>query len=203
MLNDIKQYVVGIIVFVIVCFVILLMFTNSIVEPTYSATTFSQDLESFKTCATDYEQKHELAKTIDNNEFIYLSDEELAEAYPNYVFETSCEVGFVNTEDEKMEEMAMEAYNYATKYFNTSEVGLINATYSAPSSYYAYLGEPAEYLYFAMTKDEQNIVGIVVQPNGDGTYNITPTWPYEQSGDLTTTDKYSDRLLLKYNTKVK
>ena len=203
MLENIKAVVLSVVVFLVFMFGVMMIFINASEPKDLDSNYFHAQNDYFKQCAQDNQELNSLAVNIQSNDFIYLDDSLIEDAYELYDFTTGCNVGYVESSDEQVLLYAQDVLVYAQAHVNDESVLLLDTVYATSSAYSAYLGMPKEYLFFTMNEDKTMMMSYVAAPQVDGSVVVSPVWMIDESSNLDVLKSYTKKLLLKYNEKVK
>ena len=200
MLGSIRDIVIAVVSFIVLFATLIILFIIFAEGRSFDYQNFNSGLAEFKVCASNYDEINSAATQVENNEFIRWSDKEVEQFYTNNEFASPCNSSFTTSNEEQIREYAYEALDFATDFYK-EQAYLIDAVYTAPSSYYAFIGKPQEYLYFALPKNQEQIVGVLVQQGKDGLI-VTNTWELEDTINLKSTEQFVKLMLVKYSEKV-
>ncbi len=197
MLNNIKDTVIVIIVFLLLFVGALLFFITTSSNIAMDSENFDGYLENYSECRGEYD-----SKTYDDTDIINMSIEEVKLIHEEIGQKTNCSSKFVVSNDEQISDYSYELLPELENYFGNKEFGYIDAIYTAPSRYYADLGIPQQYLFFAMDRDETKLVAIVAKPNLEGGLEHEFLWDIQTAEDLELVQSYVEKLLVKYKEQI-
>ncbi len=201
MLGNIRDVTIVIAVSLLMLVAMLVFFMTTLDSSQLTEEAFVTNNQNFIGCAESYKQTQKLYKTYTDQAVIGMEVLELAEMREQLEAETGCTTDYVTSNDEQLTIYAQNLYEYLTDKYPNQQFGLLDTIYTAPSKYYAYLGEPQSYLFFAMNSEQTVMMAYVYTPEVDG-YNIDELWTVEEADNLDQVQEYTQNLLVKYYEKV-
>ncbi len=197
MLGNIRDLTAVLITAIIMLVVLLVFFMTTLKGSELSLESYNSGLVNFSTCAMS---TNKVQMSYQDSDVIKMSVDELAVMRRDLEVETDCNSDFVISSDEQVKSYAQDVYTYVNELHPEQNFGLLDTVYTAPSSYYAYINTPQEYLFFTMSSDESKMMAYVYKPGVD--YEITELWAIEEAEDLEIIQSYTNNLLVKYYQKV-
>lgn len=198
MLGSIRDLTTVILAGIIMLVVLLVFFMVTLKGSELSYDTFNSGLANFNTCIEGNEYT---VADYSNEQVLTMNVERLAAMREDLDVEEACNTDFVVSSDEQITTYAEDVYNEISNKYPGQDFGLLDTVYTAPAKYYAYLGIPQDYLFFAMSSDESQMIGYIYSPTADG-YELNELWSIDESSDLDTVQNYTNNLLVKYYEKV-
>ncbi|WOO88558.1 hypothetical protein R2F61_06395 [Mollicutes bacterium LVI A0078] len=201
MLGNIRDITVVIAVSLLMLVGMLVFFMTTLDSSELTEEAFVASNQDFIGCAESYQQTQKLYETYTDQAILSMEVLELAEMRQELELETGCMTDYVSSNEQQLSTYAEHLYEYLTAKYPNQEFGLLDTIYTAPAKYYAYLGEPQSYLFFAMNAEQTVMLGYVYTPQVDG-YNIEELWTVDEASDLEQVQDYTQNLLVKYYEKV-
>lgn len=201
MLDNIRDVTTVIAVSLIMLVAMLVFFMMTLDSSELSEEAFITSNQSFVDCAESYSETQKLYETYTDQAIIDMEVLELAEMREQLEVETACTTDYVVSNDDQLTLYAQNLYDYLSDKYPNQELGLLDTIYTAPAKYYAYLGMPQSYLFFAMNSEQTMMMAYVYTPEVGG-YNIEELWSIEEANDLEQVQEYTQNLLVKYYEKV-
>ncbi len=200
MLGSIRDITTVIVAALLMFVIMLVFFIVTLDGAELTSSNFNQGILEYKACTDDYDQKYTQYAQYNDQDVLMMDVDTLAEMRLEIETETSCNSDFVTSNTKQLSVYAENVYNEIN---DDSDIhyGLIDTIYTAPANYYAYLGIPQEYLFFAMSDDQSKLMGYIYAPTVDG-YTLRELWSEDQSSDLDEVQSYTSNLLVKYYEKV-
>ncbi len=197
MLGSIRDLTAVIIAGLIILVALLVFFMMTLKGSELSLESYNMGLANFVTCTSneDYTQTN-----YQDSEIITMNVNSLADMRRDLDIESSCNSDFVISSDDQIKSYAEEVYAYVNELYPEQNFGLLDTVYTAPSSYYAYLNTPQEYLFFTMSSDKSKMMAYVYLPGLKP--EIKELWAIEEAEDLELVQSYTNNLLVKYYQKV-
>ncbi|WOO86439.1 hypothetical protein RZE82_04840 [Mollicutes bacterium LVI A0039] len=201
MLSNIRDVVTAIIVGIVAFVIIILFFILTLEKKPLTIDSFQIGHQTFTECVTDYSERNELYQDYANELVLKMPVAELSALRTQLEVKVSCPTSYVTSNEEQLEVYAAAVYEYVQSQGFDQEYKLLDTIYTAPASYYAYLQQPQDYLFWAMSADEQVLIAYVYEP-GSSEGHITQLWSEESGSDLEFVQASSNNLLVKYFEKV-
>lgn len=197
-IRDITTAVVALVIMFVALLVFLLM-TMSGAE--LNADQFSAGYKTFVACSPNYEQTKQEYLEYDNQQLLTQSVDNLAQMREQLEIEDDCNSEFVVSGDQQISKYGEEVYEFINKSYPEDKFKLLDTVYTAPAKYYAYLGQPQDYLFYAMSEDESKLMAYVYSPDQNQA-TITSLWTIDEASDLQLVQEYTKNILVKYYEKV-
>lgn len=201
MLDNIRDHVVTIAVGLVMLIALLVFFIVTLEKSPFIYSDYQIGQVNFESCAEDFQQTNSLYQQYQNKQILTMSESDLITLRNSLDQKSSCTTDYLVSNDTQIREYAENLYEYINAQGYEQQLSLLDTVYTAPASYYGYTQTPQDYLYFAMSEDEQVLLGFIYTPTEDG-FQIETLWTYQQGDDLETVQAMSKNLLVKYYEKV-
>ncbi len=149
---------------------------------------FEQQQAKFNECYDNSETQ--LATDLYHTDLLQYDEAELAQIMLDS-FQTACDTTYTISSEGQISDMAM----YIAL---QTDLQLLDTVYTTSSSYYAIVGVPQEYLFFAMNEDKTSLAAYVVIPTDE--YNYIEIFNTTNLDEAKIKTQY---LLLFYNEQVR
>lgn len=195
MLNSIRDITAILISGVVILVGLLIFFMVTLSGSELSFDNFDSELDFFIKCESDYENQNELFSTYTNENIMLMNVDSLANMRIELDKSSSCNSDFVISSDDQIRIYAEATYDFIITTYPNENLTLLDAVYTAPSSYYTYTGIPQDYLFFAMDQEGSIMMAFIFDPK---TESATQLWTIEEADDFDVVEKYSNNILVKY-----
>ncbi len=197
MLNNIRDIVLTVIVFIIFFVAMLLLIITLRKNQPLDLENFTANASLYQECVGDINQV-----AYDDSDIINMTTEQLVLVHEDLTTSNNCNSSFVVSNRDQLSVYATEMIDVVSEYYGDEEFGFLDAIYTAPSNYYANLNTTQEYLFFTMNTDETKLAAFRVTPNLDETISVAPIWDINTSSDLDLVQSYTEKLLVKYKEQI-
>lgn len=201
MLGNIRDITAAVVALVIMFVALLVFLLTTMGDNELNAAQFSTGYDNFVSCSANYEQTQATYREYDNSLILNQSVEDLAQMREQLEVKENCNSEFVVSGEKQVSTYGEEVYNYVNETYPQDKFKLLDTVYTAPAKYYAYIGQPQDYLFFAMSEDESKLMAYTYAPDQEQS-KITSLWTIEQSTDLQLVQTYTKNILVKYYEKV-
>ncbi len=201
MRKQIRDLVLGIGLTVVFIAAVMIVLTNATRNIPFEYEVFQEYLPTYREQDDFYEERkvelEEYVELVMSSENPELINESIYDILP----EVELNISYVSCNDDQIREASKEVIELGKSYFDREDVILLDAVYAIEERLAIYLERPRSYLYFLMTEDEENMVGVTMSPTKDG-YDIEVLWDKDLSSDDTYVIQETNRYRFLYTNQI-
>ncbi len=201
MRNQLTNIIVGIGCFVVVLVLGVVIYLKINPAPAFDYEIFQQELTQFKEENDDFNEVQQeviaYIQYVENHENPASINESIYDILP----EVNVSTAFVSSNDDQLRDMADLVIDQAQEFYGVENIKILDVVYSTEERLAIYTQSPRSYLFYAMSEDKENMVGIIVTPTENG-YELETLWSLEQASDVKFVEQESNRLLFLFSNKV-
>lgn len=200
MLGNIRDVTTALVVGLVMLVALLVFFMMTLEGSELNLDNYQIGEQRFKSCANDYQQSRDLYQAYNNQAVLNANVKNLTIMREQLDIGEACSSDYVVSSDEQITTYAEAVYQELTTRYPNQQFGLLDTVYTAPAKYYAYTGNPQDYLFFALSSDETQLMAYVYKPGTNP--QITELWTIDQASNIEEVQSYTNNILVKYYEKV-
>ncbi len=201
MKNQLTNMIIGFACFIIIVAIGIVIFIKMNPLEDFEYSVYEERMDIFKQNDSNYLETQEKLK-----EYIeYVEEHEEPDTINDSIYEvipeTNQSTSFVTSSNEQLSEMAELVIEEGKKFFGEENIKILNIVYAPEERVSVYLESPRSYLFYPVTENQEEMVGMIVTPTEAG-YDIESLWGIEESRDVEFVAQEVNRLLFIYTNKV-